>query len=140
MLVTPSLSVTRFAQLKPGDLFISQFGEMSFVALAAADPDGDLLMVPLGPHFPDGLDGPSLVGSSGANVISFGKEYGLRLPARPGSWRLTPPDAGTHCIVAAEGGPFVRANFVAPPNYKPCYVSFDTGKIVTAGQGRVEAY
>lgn len=34
----------------------------------------------------------------------------------------------------------MRANSVAPPNYKPCYVSFDTGKIVTAGPGRVDAY
>jgi hypothetical protein len=51
-----------------------------------------MLIVPLGPRFPDGLDRPSLVGMPAANVISFGKEYVLRLPTRPEGWRLDAPD------------------------------------------------
>jgi hypothetical protein len=107
MLITPPLTITRFAQLTPGELFLSPFRETSFVALTVVDPDGDMLMVPLGPHFPDGLDRPSLVSSPGANVISFGKEYALRLPTRPDGWRLMQPDPATHCIAVTEEGAFV---------------------------------
>jgi hypothetical protein len=141
MLITPPLTITRFAQLTSGELFLSQFQETSFVALTVVDPDGDMLMVPLGPGFPDGLDRPSLVRSLGANVISFGKKYELRLPAQPNGWRLTPPDPATHCIAVTEEGAFVRANFAPPPTeYRPCYVDLDSGRIVTAGQGRGAAY
>lgn len=140
MLKTPPVAITRFTQLKPGELFLSQQGDASYVALAVAGADGDPLMVPLGPGFPDRSDGPSLIGSAGADVISFGKEYLLRLPARPEGWRFTAPDAGTHCIAVTEEGAFIRANFVAKPNFKPCYVGFETGRIVTAGQGRGSAY
>src|SRR5690349_19313202 len=114
MLVAPALAVTRFAQLQPGDLFILPEEEGGFVALKAAAPDGDMLLVPIGPNFPDGLPYPCLVAERAATVISLGKEYSLRLPTRPESWRLAPPGPETHCIAVTEEGAFVRASFVPP--------------------------
>jgi hypothetical protein len=54
MKVSPSVVVTRFAQLAPGDLFMVPSAEEACVAMKVRDPDGDSLMLPLGPAFPFG--------------------------------------------------------------------------------------
>jgi hypothetical protein len=91
MKILPTLIVTQFAQLEPGDLFVFPYGEGACVALKVRESDEDMLMVPLGPVFPDGLTHPSLVSAPSATVISFGKEYTLRLPSHAGGWRASPP-------------------------------------------------
>jgi hypothetical protein len=141
MLLAPGLAVTRFAQLQPGDLFILPYEEGGFVALKVSAPDGDMLMVPIGPSFPDGLPYPCLVAEPASTVISLGKKYALRLPTRPEGWRLAPPGPQIHCIAVTEEGAFVRASFVPPEDgYKPCYIALETGAIVTAGSGRLQPY
>lgn len=141
MLIPAGLAVTRFAQLQQGDLFIVPDEDGGFVALKAADPDGDMLMVPIGPRFPDGLPYPCLIGEPATTVISLGKQCALRLPTRPEGWRLVPPQPETHCIAVTEEGAFVRASFVSPEHgYKPCYIALDTGTTVTSGSGRMQPY
>jgi len=140
MLIAPQLAVTRFAQLRPGDLFIYPYGEDAFVALKVMAPDGDMLFMPMGPGFPDGLTYPRLLHEPAATVISFGKDYILRLPTRPKSWRSEPPPAETHCIVMAEDGAYVRASFVPEKmGYRACYVALGSGTIATDGSSTYSA-
>jgi hypothetical protein len=121
VLIDPKLTVTRFAQLQPGDLFIHPYEDGGFVAIKVKAPDGDMLFVPIGPRFPHGLAYPSLLPEPAATVISFGKEYVVRLPE---SWRSELPPPEKHCIVLAEGGAYVRANFIPrDEGYKPCYIA-----------------
>jgi hypothetical protein len=143
MNIVPSLIVTRFAQLEPGDLFILPCSEGACVAMKVIDPtgDGEMLMVLLGPVFPDGLTHPSLVSAPSATVISFGKEYTLRLPSHAEGWRASPPAPETHCIVVTERGAYVRANFVAAQGlFQPCYLDMGTGIVVTTGTGRLQNF
>ena len=141
MQLTPRLTVTRFAQLQPGDSFIYPYGDGTCVALKVKEPDRDMLVLPLGPAFPDGLGYPSLLSEPSATVISFGKDYILRLPAGPEGWTIQPPLPQTQCIVVTEQGAYLRANFLpAGQGYKPCYVALETGAIVTAGPGRSQGF
>lgn len=141
MLIDPKVTVTRFAQLQPGDLFIYPSANDGFVALKVKAPDGDMMFVPMGPRFPDGLAYPRLLDEPRGIVISFGKGYTLHLPTRPESWRSEEPSPETHCIVVADDGLHVRANFIPPSEgYKPCYIALQTGTIVTAVSGRMQPY
>jgi hypothetical protein len=53
-------------------------------------------------HFPDGLRCAMLLAGPAATVISFGKEYTLRRPTRPESWRSEPPPGHVRCIAGRE--------------------------------------
>ncbi len=98
-----------------------------------------MLVVPLGPFFPDGLNCPSLIGEPAATVLSYGKEYTLQLPTRPEGWSITAPAPETHCMVLTEEGAFVRANFGPQgQGYRPCYIAMATGTIVQHGMAYVE--
>jgi hypothetical protein len=141
MLIDPTLAVMRFAQLRPGDLFIYPYKNDGFVALKVEAPDGDNLFVPMGPRFPDGLAYPRLLDEPRSTIISFGKGYTLQLPTRPECWRSEEPSPDTHCIVVGEDEVYVRASFVPPPEgYKACYIALKTGTIVTAGSGHMQPY
>ena len=86
MEITPNLKVTRFALLDAGDLFICH-GDEAFFAIAAKDPteDGEKVMVPLGPIFPNGVNWPKSVRCVRTTVISFGQ--GIRTPSSySGEW------------------------------------------------------
>jgi hypothetical protein len=100
------------------------------------------MFVPVGPVFPDGLTYPTLLAEPAATVISFGKDYILRLPTQPKSWCSDPPPPEKHCIVMAEDTAYVRANFLATGmGYKPCYVELGSGTIATGGSsGRMQPY
>ena len=141
MNVAPRLTVTRIAQLQPGDLFVLPYGDAGCIAMKVRDPDGDELIVPLGPVLPDGLPHPSLITAPAATVISFGKDFTLRLPSRPGAWRLAEPTPDIHCLVVTEQGVYVRANFVpGQGKYQPCYIDMAAGAVVTDGRGAFQSY
>jgi hypothetical protein len=60
MEVLSKLKVTRFAQTKPGDLFMFSHDSGTSVAMSVIDPanDGDKVVVVLGPDFPQGMKRP----------------------------------------------------------------------------------
>jgi len=133
---SPSVSVTRFAQLEPGALFLWRHREGSCVSIVADDQDGQKYIVPLGPAFPADIGGPSLVHSTGVTVVSFGKDYTLRLPVQPTEWFLETPPPNIHCILVADGRAYIRVNYILRPNeFSPCYVDLDTGFIFVRGTG-----
>jgi hypothetical protein len=139
MKIVPSVTVARFEQLSPGDLFIYPHGEGSWVAMKVEDPtrDGDKLMLVIGPTFPAGLSWPSLVQAPTATVISFGKEYILRLPSEASGWMAGSPAPDKCCIGVTEKGAYARASFrPAQSGFQACYVDMATGMIEARGTGR----
>src|ERR1700736_1566371 len=89
MEITPALKATRFSQLKPGELFMFANKSSSAVALVAADPtrDGDMIMIPLGPELPR-ENIARIFDSRQMDVLSFGTDYDVRLPADPRGWSI----------------------------------------------------
>jgi hypothetical protein len=111
MLATPKLTVNRFDQFQPGDLFFCQlhFDELAGVALVAEQPSPDpkKMLLWLGPRFPrDHIAGPQLslrLGPDAAGA-SFGKEFSIRLPVDAADWtRKDPaPDRPTLLVMGAK--------------------------------------
>ncbi len=138
MKISPSVTVGRLAQLKPGDLFLCPVGSGPFVGMVVHDPmlEGDRVIVSLGPNFPPGAKCPHLMPAPQATVISFGTEFQLRLPSQAGGWATEPPSNGRACIVVVDGVAYVRANF-APVSTPPklCCVDLTTGAVLTRGSG-----
>src|ERR1035437_3469950 len=132
-------TVTRFAQTKPGDLFMFPHRDGLAIAMSVIDPasDGDKLVAILGPQFPEGMTRPSLVAPPGTTVISFGKEYTLRLPSQVTGWVVTVPSDDVACIVVTEPGTvFIRANYAGLHEFRPCYIDVATGEIQTDRNSR----
>lgn len=137
MEITPALRATRFSQLKAGELFIFPNGPASAVALAAADPtrDGDMVMIPLGP----GLR-PEMVARimepQHSDVLSFGTDYEVRLPAAPRGWSIEMPPAEKPCFILTAGPSdqklFLRANFSPDAEFRPCYIDMKEGRILAS--------
>jgi hypothetical protein len=142
MPIEPKLTITRFAQLAAGDLFIFEHPHGSCVALVASDPtqNGEKLVLSLGPSLPAGAIGPTLYGGVRATTVSFGKEFILRLPSRASGWCEREPPPETPSILVMGGAAYVRANRVPNPQFQPCYVNVETGVIFTRGQGLVEEF
>lgn len=135
----PKVKISRIAQLEVGDLFIYPHDCGSCLALSAIDPamDNDKAMVLLGPVFPRGVVSPSLVTPAQATVISFGKEYCLRLPTQPGGWVATEPSHHQLCLAVTEQATYFRVNFAGQnmPEFHPCYVNIATGLIEASHDG-----
>ena len=132
MKLVPKLTATRFEQVTPGDLFIFFTPEQTYVALAAKDFEQERqLMLILGPEFPEGTTGAHLFPWKATTVISFGRDYELRLPTSPTRWSALPPsDPARHCIFLDGDAPYVRANCSPyPGRFQPCYVRMSDGLI-----------
>jgi hypothetical protein len=144
MEITPSLKVTRFAQLEPGDLFIVPNGDEALVAMVAEDPtqNGEQLMLTLGPTFPAGTTGPSIMRCADMTVLSLAKAYELRLPCQPGGWLPSEPAPDKNCILVTEHGAYWRANFdsARTGGFKPCYADIVTGLVHTTGRGPFQQF
>jgi hypothetical protein len=132
MKIVPELIVTRFEQLTPGDLFIFLIREESYIALAAKEKSGDgkNLVLVLGPQFPEGINAPHLFPWTAATVVSFAKEFQLRLPTDPHHWSTLPPGPEQHCVLLSANVPYFRANYSPyPGRFQPCYVRVSDGTI-----------
>ena len=77
MQVLPVVKIDRFEQLDPGDLFVYPHPNGSCWALKAVDleANGDKLILPLGPTFPQSTGGPRLLPWQATTTVSFGKDY-----------------------------------------------------------------
>ena len=143
MKVVPALTITRFAQLAAGDLFLAPLGgDDSCVAIVAEDPtqNGQKSLVPLGPSFPGRTGGPTLISPPGMTVVSFGKNYVLRLPVRAKGWSASAPPPGTIGILATDSGRYFRADAGPSPGVLFGYIDIATGRIHTSGQGTFQQY
>ena len=132
--ITPTVRVDRFAQIAPGDICILDYDGTTGIALKVEDPAsfGDKLILPLGPPFPPGAVGPTLMAERNATVISFGKDYTLQLPVGPDGWTGTEPPPATSCVVLAGEGVYLRANFARQGHeFQGCYVELRTGRILS---------
>jgi hypothetical protein len=142
MKVAPDLKVTRYAQLKAGELFLYSHENGFSVAIAAVNPLelGDLYIVTLGPKFPAAMAGPTIhAPKGGSSLLSYGIDYVLRLPAGSQAWSSEPPADGLPCVAVAQEDIYIRAN-AAPPGrgFHPCYVSAKQGRIL--GSSNVMQY
>lgn len=143
MKLATALKVARFAELESGDLFLLPQPEGSCVAIAAVDGDdsAEKLAILLGPTFPYGLIGPHLMPLSGATVISFGKDFAVRLPVQADAWCETAPPKETHCLLVTDQGVYVRASFANfTQRFSPCYVDLATGRVCVGGSGIARQY
>jgi hypothetical protein len=105
--------------------------------LKAEDPDqnGEKLVLPFGPKFPEMSDGPNLLPWRAMDVISFGKDYVLRLPPYAGGWSKTEPPENVLCMLVTDKKCYLRSNFVPMSNGSgPCYIELHTGLIHVDGQ------
>ena len=136
--IEPKLRLCEFEELLPGDLFIYFFDNGSCVALKAEDPtqNGEKLIVPLGPTFPNSLDGPYPLQGRQINVISFGKDWILRFPSHAEGWSSSEPSANVPCILKTRDGCYLRANFSPRiAEFLPCYIDISTGLIHANTEG-----
>jgi len=64
----------------------------SCLALKALNDEanGEQLILPLGPTYPPSTGGPRLIVPEGFTVISYGKDYILRLPSATDAWSHAP--------------------------------------------------
>jgi hypothetical protein len=132
MKAVPSLRITRFAQLKSGDLFLWRYEDQACVAMVAVDPtqDGDKRAIVLGPKFPTGSIGPTLVSPRGTTAIFFDNEYVIRLPVHASGWLDVTPPQDVCCILVTEQGAYFRVNSIrSRDEFRPCYVNVATGLI-----------
>jgi hypothetical protein len=147
MKIIPALKVVRFAEASPGDLLIVPIADRGrgTVAIVAEDPtrNGQRYLVPLGPVFPDDAVGPSLVSPGEITVVSFGKNYVLRLPVGCNGWSESPPPRETIGIFVNSvnsSNAYFRADAGPAPGRLDCYVEIATGRINVSGTGINQQY
>lgn len=135
---TPNLNATRFSKLEPGELFLFADNNAPVLGLAAKDPvqDNDVVTVILGGTINPNSIG-RILGPRDGEVLSYGKEYVLRLPAEPQGWTVAPPEADKLCFVvcrqaSTEQRLLLRANFSPDDIFRPCYVDMKDDRILTS--------
>lgn len=133
MKIVPDLKVTRYAQLKAGELFLYSHENGLSVAIAAANPveHGDLYIVTLGPKFPAAMTCPTIHFPNGSSsLLSYGGDYVLRLPACSQAWsrnrqRLAcPASRSRKKILTSVPMPLPLAGDSIPATYPPSRVEY----------------
>jgi hypothetical protein len=134
MKMFPIPTVTRFEQLKPGDLFFMELSGVRFSALKAvdADPDGHTLMVVLGPKLSDDIAPGTLMKWQGSTVISLAQNFTVLLPTEPKGWATEAPDTTILPLMLAEGELYIRAKFSAHGYGRlvSCVVKLSNGQVL----------
>ena len=135
-MITPQMKVERDAQLDPGELFFAEISQVRFVGLVCsyAGPGPSRLILPLGPHFPDEIQWPTLL-QVPVTAISLGSEFAIRLPVNPDHWAENEPPIDCQCLLVVGTDVFFRANGSSTPRtFAACYVNAATGEVqVRAG-------
>jgi hypothetical protein len=137
MEIAPKLRTARLPQTDPGDLFIVRDDTGSYVALVVKGPhDGDRLVLVLGPPSPEVPEVPFLTNfSSGTVVVSFGKEYTLRLSCDVTAWLPAEPKVG-QCVVLSDDKVYVRGRYRQFNQAIYAYVGIDDGLLVVNRSGQ----
>jgi hypothetical protein len=141
--VFPDVTISRFEQLEPGDLFIYLDDRAACFALKTEKPaNGDRNeMVLLGPEFPNDISEPTILPWKPATVVSLGKHYTIRLPTDPASWLLQGDRHKAVCLAVCGKDIYVCANGgTSQGHYFACYVELRTGKIVGASLNGITAF
>jgi hypothetical protein len=131
-------TVTRFDELEPGEIFIFSHEAGLCAALAVFDPTNGSAkwILPLGPPFPNRMTCPTLKAGSGELVISFRKDYILRLPSSAQGWLTQEPSHETTCFMVTQQGVYLRANFDPfRTTFRPCYIDIESAKICADQNG-----
>jgi len=140
MVITPSLKSTQFSELKPGDLFFLHRTPGSHAALAVHDPKTnakDKMLILPGPRSSTAPKVPTLMGASQqTRVVSFAKDYKLRLPCDPSAWLFTEPPAECACLVLAEDKLYIRARLDLGGSLIQCYIGVEDGVLLGKGSER----
>jgi hypothetical protein len=104
MVMVPAISVTRFEQLEPGDLFIFLDREpTSFALKTQAARSGDRSsMVLLGPSFFQDVEESYIVSWQPATVLSLGKDFSILPSLNPTSWSLNGSTRQPVCLAIAD--------------------------------------
>ena len=138
MQVTPALKVDDLNQLQPGELFLSDFGAQRFVGLVCLR-DTLKLVLTIGPKYPNlygaASSGPMLVRiGSAATVISFERNFGIKLPSGPGAWTTQRErDVELALALTATGVFFLLAD-------EPAWVEISSGLVTVQQPGELRAY
>jgi hypothetical protein len=137
MEITPNLRAVRFDQVGPGDLFLVQDGTGSYVAIAVKDPRaGDMMMLLLGPASADALYVPVLTNlPSHTPVVSFSKNYQIRLPCETKAWFITEPQP-QNCVVLSEDRLYIRPLYGWAGQSTRCYIDANDGSLLMDGSGQ----
>jgi len=131
MEIAPTVRSSWFAQLDPGDLFIVDDGTGSYVALAVKDPSAtEKMALLLGPASPAVPKVPILTNLPQMRVVSFGKDYKLRLPCDSRRWFAAEPPDESSCLVLAEDKPYLRALYGYAPQVTRCYIGVQDGVLL----------
>ncbi len=127
---TPKYKVERVAQLGPGELFLAELRGVHFVGLVCSydGPGSNKPILPLGPRFPDGNDGPTLLDVH-LTAVSFGSEFVIRFPVDPEQWMESEPARDCQCLLAIENNLYFRANGSPDPGALTYYVNAVTGVV-----------
>jgi hypothetical protein len=120
----PKVRIDRFAPLDPGDVFVYPHSGGSCLALKAVDDEanGEQLILPLGPTYPPSTGGPRLIVPEGFTVITYGKDYILRLPSATDAWSHRAPADDVFCVVVTSDETYFRANCGTPGGFPTCFV------------------
>jgi hypothetical protein len=143
MEVVPSVKVTRFEQLEPGELFLHLDGRHSFYALKTAPPvNGDRSeMVMLGPSFFEDASESLLLPWGATTVLSLGKKFSILLPTGGGTLSTTGPSRTPVCLAIVGERAFICTNGSrTPQRYLPCFVELATGSVLERHLPGLAAY
>lgn len=131
--VFPNLSVCRFEDVEPGELFLFEHREGKCVGFAAECNDRgnvEKLILPLGPRLPAGLTGRQLFRDRMA-VVSFGREFRLLLPVTGNEWEYDEMHRGDNWLVATKTTSYFLADgFAGDYRRLECFVDISNGQIL----------
>lgn len=133
MQVSPTVSVARFEQLQPADLFVLLGHSGPCYALKTAQPaNGDRSeMVLLGPTFPHAIEESVVVPWDAATVVSYGQNYTLLLPTEPSAWFEEGNTRTPACLTISGSDVFICTNGAGRiGHFFQCFVNLRTGEIV----------
>lgn len=133
MRVAPEVSVTRFEQLQPADLFVLLGHSGPCYALKTAKPaNGDRSeMVLLGPTFPHNIKESVVVPWDAATVVSYGQSYTVLLPTEPSAWFEDGDTRAPACLAISGDDVFICTNGAdRADRFFQCFVNLRTGELL----------
>ena len=131
MKIEPIVKMSRFAELRAGDLFISFEYGAACLAMKGVYPemDSDAIILLLGPQLPTEMGkGPRVIGERRSSVVALGNDFVLHLPVCPEGWTNQPPPSDVACVIMLDDKAYIRANSgTRPGEVQMCWVEASTG-------------